>query len=315
MNKTHASPTSRQVIVWTLLVACFLTMLAIGWAPSKAYAKHEVNELNKNQAYGQSMVAMGVESDDCYVEDKHSSVVQYDFIYKNEDGEKKKYREFYIKHNKNKETTAGGKGTVLLKIRRDNARKIDGRYADCRISITYVHFSAGTKAKLKKGNYKGKDYGSFEDATYVQIAHQSAESFFVGTRSKNKKGVVDAAAKYNINVKVEWVWHGTSTVVPGSFIQVVKDLDQKDDGEAWMARSGSDWSKFWWFKNTTLKKSQDDSDGVSSVRIRVGLWMTMSLFTRAASTPLRPLAADGERSTGRTAILRLPSFHTAIHRP
>lgn len=128
-----------------------------------------------------------------------------------------------------------------------NAGTINGQAVDVIVKCTEVQI------KSPKSSTR-----VFNDANWYTIAYHTATKPWIGGQSsvKDTKAFTvksDKGFKQNSTIQFQIVKHGTSTVYPGTFTQVVQDIDQKAENEMWAPSSG--FGQYFWHKDTELQES------------------------------------------------------------
>lgn len=129
-----------------------------------------------------------------------------------------------------------------------NAATINGQKVDVIVKCTKISIS-----------FPKRSSRSTKDANYLNVAYVTKTKPWIGGQSSVSDSKAYALSGSNTgvrqtsNISVQVVKSGTSTTYNGKFAQVLTDIDQLGEGEAWTANSG--FGSYYWYKDTELAVS------------------------------------------------------------
>ncbi len=228
MNETHASP-GRSLALAAALCVLLFTAFFIASAIQPVSA-HAATQVNSGTRFSGTYIGLGWDDKATItysgkiekVSGKSGGVKRVEYVYKKADNDEHK-------------------GNFVV-VRKSKAATYDGRTVNMKLVIDYVNFN-----KVKAGRVN-KDGG-------VVVAVQRANDFYIGSWNSdmNYGFKSDKGSRYNICGHVYFYWadkgDGWSKIADRPFIQCVKDIDQKNEGESWVGNSN--YAEFFTFKNKT----------------------------------------------------------------
>ena len=143
--------------------------------------------------------------------------------------------EFFIHNDKGTQEVHNA-----LNVYKAKAAQIDGRWADLKVTLSYV--------KIKG------DSDDFNKTHRIMFARLTENNLYIGTKSKHYGDTVkgNSGARYQVNVQASWTWTDDGSRCGFPFIYTAADVDQYTEGESITFRDYSSWGDFYAYSGSEL---------------------------------------------------------------